>query len=310
MDQKLSQLIPANRIGSDGFNWWVGQIEGTASDEENNKGGYRYKVAIVGDHPQDKNLLPTKNLPWATVMMPVNVPFMPGNTGGAHPQLIPGCWVIGFYLDNDKQKPIIMGSIGQVPGSTTVINEEDPSNDNRFVTALKTDSNAINPTTDGNPFCEKKDDGKVNTSGGGLSDGSTDSNDDQRVDLAEKKKASIKQEEWCQETGKKCDDQDLKSKMSGVIGQLLKDVQDSGGNIGTYYVNKYTGGLTNGIGKARSTVNKATYIVREFLARIKGYIASMLQKAVDALVKAILRPSETGNALTPVSYTHLRAHET
>ena len=301
MDQKLSQLIPANRIGSDGFNWWVGQIEGTASDEENNKGGYRYKVAIVGDHPQDKKLLPTKNLPWATVMMPVNVPFMPGNTGGAHPQLIPGCWVIGFYLDNDKQKPIIMGSIGQVPGSTTVINEEDPNNDNRFVTALKTDSNALNPNTDGKPFCEKKDDGKVNTSGGGLSDGSTDSNDNQRVDLATKKKASIKQEEWCQETAKKCEDQDLKSKMSGVIGQLLKDVQDSGGNIGTYYVNKYTGGLTNGIGKARSTVNKATYIVREFLARIKGYIASMLQKAVDALVKAILRPDEKGNALTPVT---------
>ena len=301
MDQKLSQLIPANRIGSDGFNWWVGQIEGTASDEENNKGGYRYKVAIVGDHPQDKKLLPTKNLPWATVMMPVNVPFMPGNTGGAHPQLIPGCWVIGFYLDNDKQKPIIMGSIGQVPGSTTVINEEDPNNDNRFVTALKTDSNALNPTTDGNPYCEKKDDGKVNTSGGGLSDGTKDNNDNQRVDLAEKKKASVKQEEWCQETAKKCEDQDLKSKMSGVIGQLLKDVQDSGGNIGTYYVNKYTGGLTNGIGKARSTVNKATYIVREFLARIKGYIASMLQKAVDALVKAILRPSETGNALTPVT---------
>ena len=145
MDQKLSQLIPANKIGSDGFNWWVGQIEGTASDEENNKGGYRYKVAIVGDHPQDKNLLPTKNLPWATVMMPVNVPFMPGNTGGAHPQLISGCWVIGFYLDNDKQKPIIMGSIGTVPGSTTVINEEDPNNNNRFITAIKTDSNALIP---------------------------------------------------------------------------------------------------------------------------------------------------------------------
>ena len=47
-------------------------------------------------------------------MMPVNVPFMPGNIGG-HPQLVKGCWVIGFYLDNEKQKPIIMGSIGPTP---------------------------------------------------------------------------------------------------------------------------------------------------------------------------------------------------
>ena len=57
-------------------------------------------------------------------MMPVNVPFMPGNVGGAHPQLIKGCWVIGFYLDNDKQKPIIMGSIGQTPGATNCLAKE------------------------------------------------------------------------------------------------------------------------------------------------------------------------------------------
>ena len=83
MDQLLSQLIPTQRIGSDGFNWWVGQVEGTARDETNNKGGYRFKVRIVGEHPGDSELLETKELPWATVVMPVTVPFMPGNTGGA-----------------------------------------------------------------------------------------------------------------------------------------------------------------------------------------------------------------------------------
>ena len=124
MDQVLSQLIPTQRLGSDGFNWWVGQVEGTAADEKNNKGGYRFKVRIVGDHPKSKEILDTKDLPWANVMMPVNVPFMPGNVGGAHPQLIKGCWVVGFYLDNDKQKPIIMGSIGQTPGATTVSKSE------------------------------------------------------------------------------------------------------------------------------------------------------------------------------------------
>ena len=87
MDQLVSQLIPTQRIGNDGFNWWVGQIEGTATDETNNKGGYRFKVRIVGDHPGKKELLDTADLPWATVMMPVTVPFIPGNGGGAHPQL-------------------------------------------------------------------------------------------------------------------------------------------------------------------------------------------------------------------------------
>ena len=50
MDQALSQIFPVQKIGSDGFNWWVGQVEGTAADEPNNKGGIRYKVRIVGRH--------------------------------------------------------------------------------------------------------------------------------------------------------------------------------------------------------------------------------------------------------------------
>ena len=96
LDSSLSSLVPIGRTGHDGFNWWVGQIEGTASDEENNKGGYRYKVRIVGDHPQEKSLLDTSELPWANVMMPVNSPFTPGNIAGGDPQLIVGSWVIGF----------------------------------------------------------------------------------------------------------------------------------------------------------------------------------------------------------------------
>ena len=56
------------------FNWWVGQVEGISADEKNNKGGYRYKVAIVGEHPKSRESS-TADLPWATVMMPVNVPI-------------------------------------------------------------------------------------------------------------------------------------------------------------------------------------------------------------------------------------------
>ena len=65
MDDALSQLIPSNRIGNDGFNWWVGQIEGTATEEKNNKGGYRFKVRIVGDHPASREVIDTPDLPWA-----------------------------------------------------------------------------------------------------------------------------------------------------------------------------------------------------------------------------------------------------
>ena len=150
MDEALSRLIPSHKIGNDGLSWWVGQIETTASDTLG-KGGWRYKVAIVGEHPKSKDLVQTKELPWATVMMPVTAPFIPGNIGGASAQLIPGCWVIGFYLDNDKQKPIIMGSIGQVPNATTVKNEVGPDDeDSRFKTGVRLEAKyAVDPEKDG-----------------------------------------------------------------------------------------------------------------------------------------------------------------
>ena len=296
MDDALSRLMPNQRIGYDGFPWWVGQVEGTASDEENNKGGYRYKVRIVGDHPSSREILDTKDLPWATVMMPVNVPFMPGNIGGGHPQLIPGCWVTGFFLDNDRQKPIIMGSVGVVPGSTSTINDCAPDDNEAFKTCVRSGKYAPNPITDG----EEGKDGTAKT-GGGLSDGTTRGDGEQRVDAGTKKNEVIKDEDWCQVTAEKCKDVDLKTQMTNVLAQFLYDVQRSNGNIGTYYTSKITGRVNSSISNARGYVNKAIYVVTEFLARVKGYIISKIQDAVDKLVKAVLRQDENGNALTPIT---------
>ncbi len=296
MDEALSRLMPTQRIGNDGFSWWVGQVEGTASDEENNKGGYRYKVRIVGDHPKSREILDTKDLPWATVMMPVTVPFMPGNIGGGHPQLVKGCWVTGFYLDHDRQRPIIMGSIGQVPGSTSVINNVNPNDDEAFVTGPRTGNLSPNPTTDG----EEGKDGTAKT-GGGLSDGTTRGDGEQRVDPGTKKLEAVKDEDWCQVTAEKCKNVDLKTQMTTIIGQMLYDIQRSDGNIGTFYTSKITGKVNSAISDTRSYINKAISVVTEFLARVKGWITSKIQQAVDKLVKAVLAPDETGNRLTPIT---------
>ena len=285
------------KIGHDGFHWWVGQIEGISALEKNNKGGYRYKVAIVGEHPKSREIVSTADLPWANVMMPVNQPFSPGNITGAAAQLTPGCWVVGFYLDTDRQKPIIMGSIGQTPGATVeknTIQQDDP--DSRFATGDRTAPFEIDPKTDGDP--SKSDTSKQN---GGPSDGTViekkDGTKEERVDSGNMKD-NLKDEEWCQETGEVCEKDDLKGQMKSVMGNFLADIQASDGNIGNYYVSKYTGGLYSASGTARQYVNKAIRVVQEFLARLKGYVISLLQKGVNKLVKALLRPDEKGNALT------------
>ena len=296
MDEALSRLIPTQRIGNDGFTWWVGQIEGTAQDEKNNKGGYRYKVRIVGDHTSNKEVLPTKNLPWATAIMPITTPFAPGNICGANPQLVKGCWVIGFYLDTEKQKPIIMGSIGQVPGATSVINDIDPNDSEAFKTGVRTGDLAPIPSKDG----EEGADGTAKT-GGGLATGRKRGDGEEDVPLPPAKVEAIKDEQWCQVVAEKCKDVDLKTQMTNILGELLAEIQNNNGNIGTYYVSKVTGGINSAISEGRSKVNKAIRVVREFLARVKGWITTKIQEAVDALVKAILQPNESGNVLTPVT---------
>lgn len=300
MDSILSQLIPTHKIGNDGFNWWVGQVEGTAPDEKNNKGGYRFKVRIVGDHPESKEILDTANLPWATVMMPVNVPFMPGNAGGAHPQLVIGCWVIGFYLDNSKQKPIIMGSIGQTPGATSVVNIRRPDSKS-FLTAISDDAN---PSTDGQPAPENEEGGQseeTNRSTGGLPDGTKDGEGKDRAPLPLKKTQGMSDEKWCQSVADKCDKEDLSSRTKILLGEFLAEVQNNNGNIGTYLVSSVSGTINSGVAIARKYINKFMKVIRHFVAKIKGFVIEKLTAGVKDLIKALIYPNETGNALTPVT---------
>tara|TARA_B100001564_G_scaffold327391_1_gene310358 strand:+ start:49 stop:2838 length:2790 start_codon:yes stop_codon:yes gene_type:complete len=297
MDESFSRIIPSHRVGNDGFNWWIGQVEISAADEENNKGGLRYKVAIIGEHPADKTLLDTSQLPWANVMMPVTHPFTPGAIGGAHPQLVNGCWVMGFYLDNDKNKPIIIGSIGQTPGATSNIQDCVPNDKTRFKTCVKTDEVFA-------PIVES--DGEEGGIDGTqrqvvISDGTKDGNGNERVDLGTRKEEDVKREEFCVQPASEGDCDDLKKDFNYILGNFLKDVQNSNGNVGTYYTSKITGSVNDTVNVGRRYVHKAIAVIQKFLAKVKGYITAQIQKAVDKLVKALLRPDKNGNALTPVT---------
>ena len=50
------------------------------------------------------------SVPGVTATGVITATSLDGNIVGSAAQLTPGCWVVGFYIDNDKQKPIIMGS--------------------------------------------------------------------------------------------------------------------------------------------------------------------------------------------------------
>ena len=76
----------------------------------------RIKVRVFGDHTLDKEILPTDDLPWATVLNDVHSHSTTGK-GQTPLGLRVGSKVIGFYLDPTKQRPVVLGSI---PGKDDV----------------------------------------------------------------------------------------------------------------------------------------------------------------------------------------------
>jgi len=303
MDQLLSQMFPTHRVGNS-FNWWVGQVEKKASDDKKNKGGYRFQVRIVGDHPESKQILPTDDLPWANVMMPVNVPFMPGNTGGASCGLDEGCWVVGFYLDEDKQKPLIIGSIGQTPGATTVTKVQRPGEDKSFQTVTSTTKNPISPKTDGTPPPENPEGGpeaEANKVTGALSDGACNEDGTEKVPTPDRRTKSIAEETWCQEVAEKCDKDDMKQRMTFLLGEFLAEVQNNDGNIGDYLVGQVNGKINSAVDVGRKYVNKAMSVIREFIARVKGFVIEKMTAGVKDLINALLAPNVLGNTLTGIT---------
>lgn len=90
------------------FTWWQGVVEDRASDPA--KLG-RVRVRILGYHTEDKAILPTSDLPLATIMQPVNSASISG-IGTSATGLVEGSHVFGFFADGpDGQIPVIMGSL-------------------------------------------------------------------------------------------------------------------------------------------------------------------------------------------------------
>ena len=105
------------------FQWWMGQICDDSTWRDNilpykfdnaesiTGWGYRYKVRIMGIHPQSTEILPSEKLKFANVMYGVTDG---GGQGGTMttPAIRPGNFVFGFFMDAHENVPIIMGILG------------------------------------------------------------------------------------------------------------------------------------------------------------------------------------------------------
>ena len=304
MDPALSSLFPIHQIGADGFSWWVGQVE-SGKDKDPKKSG-RYQVRVVGQHLKDGEATPTDSLPWAQVMLPVTTPFSVGGKTGASIGLDTGSWVVGFYLDNDRQKPIIMGSIGHTAGATKRENiEKDPNpggTEKGFQTFL---AQGVNPALhtpipskearSGDqpaPATTAETNGTTKPGEAGvIAAAVTDQMPSAFYGLFSEASANNPTgSKVCVEIANpNCgSENDLKGGLTKIIGDMLRDTQQSNGNLGSYYVSKVNGELNSYIDTGMSHVNKAVRLVKSFTSRVKGEVVKLIREAADELVDLLL----------------------
>ena len=115
----ITQEPLVNFVGKDGFYWWVGEVE----DNEDPMALGRVKCRVLGYYTNVRGGttgdLPTKHLPWATVLQHTS---QPGNDkqGESSGQLQPGAIVMGFFMDGDSaQMPIVIGVLRTIKSDKT-----------------------------------------------------------------------------------------------------------------------------------------------------------------------------------------------
>jgi len=95
------------------FYWFFGCVE----DRDDPMRIGRVKIRILGYHTDDKEQLPTEDLPWAMPIMPANCASTSG-IGWSPTGPVEGTWAFGFFMDGaEGQQPAFMGTINGVPAS-------------------------------------------------------------------------------------------------------------------------------------------------------------------------------------------------
>lgn len=128
---------------------YFGVVEQRSTNDKFKVG--RYKVRVFGVHSENKQELPTTDLPWATPIQDVTSAAVSG-IGNTPTGLVEGSWVAVAFADEHKQMPFIIGSIAGVPfESKDNTNQEvidQPVVPRDSTGSILTDSSG-NPVTDG-----------------------------------------------------------------------------------------------------------------------------------------------------------------
>ena len=134
-----------NNLGTIGnYKWFLAQVA-TDQNETVKEGkwedthGDRVKIRIPGMHPQSSSEVDGNNLPWAIVAKPTTCGSKNTMTAGVWG----GEWVIGFFLDEGEQQPVITHVLGNNLHNHEVSASSGFKRINRFNSGMKPGTHQI-----------------------------------------------------------------------------------------------------------------------------------------------------------------------
>ena len=310
----------ANFIGKDGFNWFVGQVENDgaghfASDLAKNLAASaantltnftalglfgrtnidwdwtnKVKVRIMGYHSPSKAELPTEELPWALVMMPVTHPQRSG-IGSLH-QLQINSWVIGFFMDGaNAQVPIIIGALGDEnpqsgygsEGGTAVGFDRlsAPTYDEKVHGGEGSGVGGTGSTVEDNPETGQEEAPKNNE--GIVEEEGKDDTKNPRGPAEPQTQAQVAAEEkkcvTVQIGNGKCGSE-TSTKLEGPLAEFMKFARGVEKNEIDEFIDKRTGDVVDLEEKIDKTTNRIQRKINGFLGNIKGVVMEDVNKMV------------------------------
>ena len=295
----------AHAIGKDGFNWWIGQVENDGSDPDHDGSqpkDYDYtgkvKVRIVGYHNPDKEVLPTRDLPWASCIMPAVYAMKSGM--GTIQQLQVSSWVVGFFMDGSSaQIPVIMGSISdQNPKDIYTKLPEQSSKGYQQVHAPDYDPDKHG--TGGGIVGGTADTTTTDPTTGNTSGAVTQTTEENTVSTVNERGEAQKQTEAMKAAderkkytihvgnGKCGTPADVKIK--GATAEFLKFARGIEKNDIGEFINKQTGKIEDLAGEIEAIQDRMQGFMGGVLANVKGTVLKETQKHIQEVINDIKIP--------------------
>ena len=100
-----------NFLGKNNFIWFNGVVE----DRQDPQKLGRLRVRCVGIHTDNKDELPTSDLPWSQLIHPITSSGISG-LGSSPGFIVEGTWVFGYFRDGyAMQEPMVIGTLPGKP---------------------------------------------------------------------------------------------------------------------------------------------------------------------------------------------------